>query len=296
MITLQHSLVTLFGLRGDEAEFDREIPYVLIPDAIRRYCGPRPYSHFEETPDGREVSYLHFPRNLRSLTKDNIGNERMYLATGYRPCVLGERTHLEKFEQTNGDLPPMYYSGVKKHLVQDIIFDEFVRSEIGLDCSRRFESMYPPEETTGKNVGIYVFTRERKGSNGESLVEQETFDGNGVRKFIADFENQGVYILAYMLYKSYGITVNQEWFDKHVKTVLDREYSEDLAKGTYQYMKIPEEINKRITEHDWSHLEDGPIPLKKYIEMYERVIKIMPDIDAERISKEQPETGTRDDD
>jgi hypothetical protein len=211
----------------------------------------------------------------------------MYLATGYRPCVLGERTHLEKFEQTNGDLPPMYYSGVKKHLVQDIIFDEFVRSEIGLDCSRRFESMYPPEETTGKNVGIYVFTRERKGSNGESLVEQETFDGNGVRKFIADFENQGVYILAYMLYKSYGITVNQEWFDKHVKTVLDREYSEDLAKGTYQYMKIPEEINKRITDHDLTHLDEGPIPYENYLRMYERVIAEMPEIDMERLDREE---------
>ena len=56
MITLQHSLVTLFGLRGNEEEFDKEVPYVLIPDAIRRYCGPRPYSHFEENPDGTDIS------------------------------------------------------------------------------------------------------------------------------------------------------------------------------------------------------------------------------------------------
>ena len=47
MITLQHSLATLFAYRGDVKAFEKEIPYVLVPDAIRRYCGPRQYSHFE---------------------------------------------------------------------------------------------------------------------------------------------------------------------------------------------------------------------------------------------------------
>ena len=276
MITLQHSLVTLFGLRGDEKEFERQVPYILIPDAIRRYCGPRPYSHFEETPDGKDISYMHFPINLKTLTKENIGNERMHLANGYRPCVLGERTHVEKFEQTNGDLPPIYYAGVKKHLVQDVIFDEFVREGIGLDCSRRFESMYSPEETTGKNVGIFTFSRRVKDPDGKTRIVEETLDGNGVRKLIADIENHGLYILAYMLHKSYGITANQEWFDKHVKGLLDETYSKDLSDGTYQYMKIPEEINRRITEHDWTHLDEGIVPYEVYMEMYKKVIEEMP--------------------
>ena len=285
MITLQHSLVTLFGLRGDVEEFEKQVPYILIPDAIRRYCGPRPFSHFEETPDEKDISHMHFPLNLKSLTKENIGNERMHLANGYKPCVLGERTHVEKFEQTNGDLPPTYYAGVKKHLVQDVIFDEFVREEIGLDCSRRFESMYSPEETTGKNVGIYTFSRPVKKPDGQVEMVEETLDGNGVRKLIADIENHGLYILAYMLHKSYGITANQEWFDKHVKAPLDEAYSKDLADGTYQYMKIPEEINRRISEHDWSHLEDGVIPYETYANMYKRVIEEMPKIDYQRDQK-----------
>jgi len=290
MITLQHSLVTLFGLRGNVEEFEKQVPYVLIPDAIRRYCGPRVYSHFEESADGKDISYLHFPISLKTLTKESMENERKYQAKGVtRPCVLGEKTHVEKFEQTNGDLPPVYYAGVKKHLIQDVIFDEFVREKMGLDCSRRFDSMYSEEETNGKNVGIFTFNRPLKNKDGKALLDakgnpifsQETLDGNGVRKLIADIENQGLYVLAYMLHESYGITANQEWFDKHVKGPLDNKYSKDLADGTYQYMKIPDEINKRITEHDWTHLNEGILPLEKYIQMYKDVVKEMPKVDME---------------
>jgi hypothetical protein len=294
MITMQHSLVTLFGLRGDVDAFEKEIGYVLLPDGIRRYCGPRPYSHFEENPEGTDISYMHFPLNLKTLTKDNIGNERMHLAEGYKPCVLGEKTHIEAFERTNGDLPPRYFAGVKKHLIQDVIFDDFIREGIGLDCSRKFDSMYSPEETTGKNVGVFLFNRPLKNnegnflldSNGNPITKTETLDGNGVRKLIADIENQGLYILAYMLHESYGITANQEWFDKHVKPALDKEYSEDLANGTYGYMKIPEDINNWITNHDWTHLNDGVLPLKTYTKMYESVIQEMPKVDAQRVMKE----------
>ena len=173
MITLQHSLVTLVGLRGNIEEFEKQVPYVLIPDAIRRYCGPRPYSHFEETPDKKDISYMHFPLNLKNLTKENIGNERMYLARGYKPCVLGEKTHVELFEQINGDLPPTYYAGVKKHLVQDVIFDRFIREDIGLDCSRRFESMHSPEETTRKNIGIFTFLEKIKKSYKQTNYQKE---------------------------------------------------------------------------------------------------------------------------
>ena len=294
MITLQHSLVTLFGLRGDEKEFERQVPYALVPDAIRRYCGPRPYSHFEETPDGKDVSYMHFPKSLKLASKENIGNERMKLAEGYRPCVLGEKTHVEVFEKYNGDLPPVYFSGVKKHLVQDVIFDEFVREGIGLDTSRRYESMYTPEETTGKNIGIYTYKRPVRTPDGKLVLDSEghrvtedvVLDGEGVRKLIAEIENHGVYVLAHMLYKAYGITANQEWFDEHVKKSLDEVYSQDLSDGTYQYMRIPEDIDKKITDHDWSALDDGLIPLDSYMKMYEQVIMEMPGIDAQMASRE----------
>lgn len=318
MITIQHSLITLYSKSENTNDFSKEVPYVLLPDAIRKYCGPRPYSHFEESPKKTStrnpmVSYMHFPTNLKTVNKDNIKNERIYLAPGYKPCVLGEKTHIEQFEKTNGDLNPDYYAGVKKHLTQDCIFDDFIRKSIGLDCSRRFESLYPPEETNGKNVGIFTFNRPVKDAdgkfqydeNGELVTEKETLDGNGVRKLIADIENHGVYILAYMIKKSQGITVNQDWFDRTVKPALDREYSEDLSNSTYNYMKIPEKINTWITEEGmlsdnlqgentdknfdaiWKHLDDGPIPKELYFEMYKQVALSMPAIDLERKEKEE---------
>lgn len=301
MITLQHSLVTLLselaqtkdneGKNKVEDAVKKEIPYVLIPDAIRRYMGPRPYSHFEQTPDGSSISWMHFPTNLKTVSKDNIENSvNHFLAEGYRPCVLGEETHIEKFKETNGDLPSDYYYGVLKHLTQDSIFDEWIRKGIGLDCSRRFDSMHSPEETTAKNIGVYKFKRPRKSDTGEIIkdnegnvvTDEETLDGAQVRNLIAEIENQGVYILAYLLNEKYGITANQEWFDKNVKGPLDEVYSQDLSNGTYNYMKIPEEINERITKGDWTHLNKGIIPYDVYRKMYEDVILSMAEIDIDK--------------
>ena len=258
MITLQHTLVTLLGLRGNERELDEEIQYVLLPDAIRRYCGPRQYSHFEKSYDGKDTSWLAYPRDLKTLTKEDVEKLPKHIVSEVKPCVLGETTSIESFEEHNTHLNYRYFAGVKKHLTQDYIFDRFIREKI--DCSRMYEDKF--------------------------VFEGQEYDGKGVRGLIADIENQGLYILAYMAEKSYGIKANQAWFDKHVKERLDEEYSEDLADGTYKYMKIPEVINERITNGDWSHLNDGPIPYEEYLKLYEEVIKEMPKIDMDRKIKE----------
>lgn len=258
MITLQHTLVTLLGLRGNERELDEEIQYVLLPDAIRRYCGPRQYSHFEQSYDGKDTSWMKYPLNLKVLSKEEVERLPKHIVSEIKPCVLGETTSIETFEKHNTHLPPKYFAGAKKHLTQDFIFDRFIRETI--DCSNMYDDKF-------------VF-------NGQNL------DGKGVRGAIADIENHGLYVLAYMVEKAYGIKANQEWFDKHVKARLDSEYSQDLADGTYKYMKIPDVINERITNGDWSHLNEGPLPLKDYMEMYEEVIKAMPVIDIERKSME----------
>ena len=258
MITLQHTLVTLLGLRGNERELDEEIQYVLLPDAIRRYCGPRQYSHFEKSYDGKDTSWLAYPRDLKTLTKEEAEKLPKHIVSEVKPCVLGETTSIESFEEHNTHLNYRYFAGVKKHLTQDYIFDRFIREKI--DCSRMYEDKF--------------------------VFEGQEYDGKGVRGLIADIENQGLYILAYMAEKTYGKKTNQAWFDKHVKERLDEEYSEDLADGTYKYMKIPEVINERITNGDWSHLNDGPIPYEEYLKLYEEVIKEMPKIDMDRKIKE----------
>lgn len=72
MITLQHSLITLFANNGNEKEFDKEISYVLLPDAIRKYCGQRQYSHFEINLQTRDVSWIQYPVDLKQLNKEKV--------------------------------------------------------------------------------------------------------------------------------------------------------------------------------------------------------------------------------
>ena len=259
MITLQHTLVTLLGLRGNERKLDEEVQYVLLPDAIRRYCGPRQYSHFEKSHDGKDISWMKYPVNLKTLSKEEVERLPKHIVSEIKSCVLGETTSIESFEEHNTHLSPLYFAGAKKHLTQDFIFDRFIREKI--DCSKMYEDKFE--------------------FNGQSL------DGKGVRGVIADIENHGMYVLAYMVNKAYGITANQEWFDKHVKARLDEEYSQDLSDGTYRFMKIPDVINERITNGDWSHLNEGPLPLQDYIKLYEEVVKEMPVIDFEKEAAEE---------
>ena len=255
MITLQHSLVTLFATKDQNIEeFEKELPYVLLPDAIRRYSGPRQYSHFEQGQNGEGHSWMEFPLDIKGMTEESIQKGPRYLLPDIKPCALGERTSVPVFEEHNGFLPNDYFAGVKKHLIQDIIFDKFIRKTI--DCSQKL--------------------------NHEFTFRGEQYDDKGVRKLITDIEEHGMYVLAYMLNQSCGITANQEWFDEHVKKVLDREYPREIADSTYKYMKIPEKMNDWITNGDWSHLNEGPIPMEEYFALYRECALAMPVVDKEK--------------
>lgn len=41
---------------NDRAWLDGHMAAVVFPDAVRAYSGPRPYSHFERSADGSDVS------------------------------------------------------------------------------------------------------------------------------------------------------------------------------------------------------------------------------------------------
>lgn len=268
MITLQHSLITLFANNGNEKEFDKEISYVLLPDAIRKYCSSRQYSHFEINPKNGDISWIQYPVNLKELSKEKVDELHKHLSDDIIPCVLGEETMIPSFENHNRHLPMDEYFGIKKHLVQDKIFDEWIREQI--NCTNKYDNKF--------------------------VFQGKEYDGNGIRELIADIENQGLYILAYMNYETYGITTNQEWFDKHVKGQLDQRYSQDLSDGTYKYMTIPEDIDKMITEHDWSKLGEGIIPLNTYVSLYRQVANEMVKIDLEKqkINKKTMPEGPED--
>ena len=178
MITLQHTLVTLFGLRGNVQKLEEELEYVLLPDAIRRYLAARQYSHFEKHPNGKDVSWFKYPLDLKTLTRAEAFNQPKYLAANIPPSVLGEKSSIPTFELHNGHLPPKYFAGVKKHLTQDIEFDNFIRANI--DTSKKFRN--------------------------EFYFKDQLYDGKEIRKVIAEISEHGVYVLAYMLHKSFGLS------------------------------------------------------------------------------------------
>lgn len=268
MITLQHTLITLFANNGNEQELEKEISYVLLPDAIRKYCGPRQYSHFEINPKNEDISWIQYPVNLKQLNKEKVDELPKHLSDDITPCALGEETMISSFENHNKHLPMNEYFGIKKHLVQDKVFDEWIRRQV--DCTNKYGNKF--------------------------VFQGKEYDGNEIRKLIADIESQGLYILAYMCYETYGIITNQEWFDKHVKEQLDQSYSQDLSDGTYKYMIIPKDIDKMITEHDWSKLKEGIIPLNTYVHLYKQIAKEMVKIDLEKqeISKKTIPEGPED--
>ena len=127
------------------------------------------------------------------------------------------------------------------------MFDNFIRTEI--DCSKKYDD-------------IFVFNN-------------KTMNGKELRTLIADIEQQGIYIMAYRLYKKWDMTVNQAWFERNIRPILEEEYCSDLADKTFSYMKIREDVDELISRHDWSKLNSGALPLSKYDKLYDDVQQSM---------------------
>lgn len=251
MLTLQHSLVTFLALDGDIDRFRFIVAYDLLPDAIRKYTGARQTSHFEINSTGTDVSFMKFPLDLKNLTKETSEKIEGHLAGDIKPCCIGETTQLHVFDQWNKHLPIQYYCGIRMHLIQDYFYDEFIRKII--DCSDKYNDKF-----------IY---------NGKSV------DGTTVRKYVADIEEDGFCILAKEIYDKCGVVTDQAWFDRNVRDIIKTVYSDDLATGTYNYMKIKPEINRAIQTQDWRKCRLHKIAnISGYRAMYSVVHKNCSDI------------------
>lgn len=255
MITLQHSICDLIKLNGDIKAFDKEVAHCLLPDSIRAYIGPRPLSHFEENPDRNDISWYKYPVDLKSMTKDSALAEEKYLADIRLKSCLGENSHIFKFIETNRHLPKLEFDGVMTHLIQDYIYDDWIRKTI--DCSNKYEP------------------------DAKFIFEGNEYDSKGIRQIVEDIEQYGFYILAYLCYQNYGITINQKWFDENLFEALKRDYPLDLAESTYKYMKIPDDINEKITNKDWSGLNNSRFSKynSEYTQLYKRIIDYTRDFD-----------------
>ena len=234
MITLQHTAIFMMvAAEKKEVNVKESLPWLLLPDAIRMYVGPRQASHFEFSPDETDVSWMEFPSReiLKEISKENVADLiKFYVSPKAPKCVIGEQTNLDEFDIRNYAHP--HYHELRTHLVQDCILDKVLREKL-VDVTNRFEDRF----IVRHNRSIEL-------------------DGSELRKQITLFEQIGFMHLVGMVYKKTGILLNQRWFDENVHTALLEAYPEELAENTYKYMQIPEEIEQRISELDFELTEE----------------------------------------
>jgi hypothetical protein len=254
MISIQHAALyylALYSKRNSclaadviklETEFKDEVPFVVLPDGIRIYSGPRQISHFECTPDGNDVSFIKFPSEevLKKLTKESFKSEvEFYHADGYLPCVIGEKTDIREFDRHN--FAHKHYHALRVHMFQDAILDEVLRKEL-IDASLRFNDVFTVRHDTTMKI-----------------------DGNELSRQVAEFERIGFIMLAGVIYNRTGSVLNNEWFKAVIEPALYAAYPAELAENTFKYMKLDDETNARITNLQFDITDDdkAKVPMAK---------------------------------
>lgn len=226
-------------------EFSKEVPFVVLPDGIRAYSGPRPVSHFEKTPDGNGVSYMRFPSAevLKTLTKENYKElVEAHYAEGYLPCVIGEKTDIREFDRHN--FGHTHYHALRVHMFQDAILDELLREEL-IDVSLRFQDIFTVRHDTTVKI-----------------------DGKELRKQVAEFERIGFIMLAGIVYERTGVIMNNSWFKTVVEPALHAAYSADLAANTFKYMRLDDATDARITNLQFALTDEDRalVPMAKNLD------------------------------
>lgn len=258
MITIQHTLCMLIDADGDIDKFKKKIAYALLPDAIRMYTKYRQYSHFEQGLN-KDVSWIKFPMNIKNISPTILNDSECHLVPSecIPTCVIGEPTIFDKFKETNKHLPDIYYDGIAKHLIQDIIFDDFVRTVF--DCSKMYEDKFK--------------------------VNNKYYNGKEFRNIIGKTEQQLFYFMSWFIRDEYGIIVDQNWFDENIYPVLKLMYPEEMADNTYKYMRIDPQTNEWIRTDDRSHTEDFIVSMSNAYKLLSDVIIKMKTYKSNKIYK-----------
>lgn len=180
MLILQHILHDLLSKNTQiEKINDDYLGYLILPDSIRYLTKKRKYSHFERARNEKWNFYssIKFPEKL---TKEEINKSlsTIYDADDFlriddhSNCSVGEETSVETFFETNKYLSNDHKQAILTHLLQDIMFDIFVRDII--DCSQRFDDKF--------KIKI-------------SKNDCQQYNGSEIRKTILDIEEWGIYYL-----------------------------------------------------------------------------------------------------
>lgn len=257
MLSIQHILCGV----ASKDRIDREyIGACIYPDAIRAYTGRREYSHFEAASEGNSIAGFAFPDDMKA---DRETVQKQLNETGHmdidhiRTAAIGEETVMDAYEYENKHLKPEMFYAIRDHLCEDRLFDSFIRNEI--DCSGKYEDQY--------------------------IFDGQELNGKDARALIGKIEQYGIYILAEKIYDTKGITTDESWLKETVKPALDEVYNPELSDKTFSFMKLDPQIQEWITNHDFSHTEEGPIPKSHYEQLFAEVeTEIGKNADACRIA------------
>lgn len=210
--------------------FKKEIPFILLPDAIRRYIGARQAGHCEIAMNG-DTSWMEFPEAdvLKTLTAENAAEKvRFHIADGIQPCVIGEYTNHDVFNRHNLGHP--HYMAFAMHLMQDTGLDRYLR-EVLVNVDERYEDKFT------------------------IIHSGEVIDGKTLREQVSLFEDALFLTAAGMFYRATGTIANRRWFEDVVYAALEKAYPKDLADGTYKFMAMSDELNARISAGDFALTE-----------------------------------------
>lgn len=250
MLLLQHVLCAIY--KNTNLENKDYLAAIMFPDAIRFYTKQREYSHFEENYNNTDVSYMYYPNTMKNISEESLLVDAHLAKT--KSAIIGEKTNLDIFKKYNSKLPQSMYKGIYNHLIQDIIFDDFVRQKF--DCSRKYEDIF-----------IY------KNSMNEEFIQK--LNGVNFKKLLAEIEEFGIYILAYLFSINRNLCINRDWINEKILPILYEEYDKELADNTAKYLNQTDKINYWISSADWTHLDEYIVSYKEYVDLYSEIFNKM---------------------
>ena len=237
MLTMNHSITKIASMvheGQDINNFDTIVSQLLLPDAIRMY-GPRQVFHFTEHPVTGKCSSVVIKTTPNQL-KGIKGKLETNLQSDIPKAAVDEMSHPEVFAELN---PAWVGSGYETHLYQDMAWDTWIRTLI--DVSGRFDDKFVYNRT-GRVV-----------------------DGATLRKDLFPMDDLFFIAVAKRIQTEYGITIDADWFEKHVHQNLLRDYDEELAENTWKYINVPE-LDKQIVLPEFVTQEEIEAEIDKIVE------------------------------
>lgn len=250
MNVLQHTLLTKMVFHGDESTFHKIIPYVILPEAIVYYTEMPQMSHFEKNMNDDKCSSIEYPSDIFTLSSDNPYKNKAakmcHLETGYNPYAIGGDIDITAFDECTSHLDSLYRKGLKMHLRHDIVYRQFLREHI--DCER-------------ERLGVFQFDNNIMGNL-------------SLQSMVDEISEWGAYVLAFMVERLEpdSPAVDKDWFEDNVISKCFSTYPYMMADYVRKTAVVSKDIDDYITNKDWSHFDDMPIPFDKYERMYQKLL------------------------